>query len=161
MDTAGNAFKFYGKFRAYSGVFIVFVIGISLIAAGAWIVKSPVKYVNKTTGTATNVNCANKQCTASVSVTVKSNTYTPVITYGQGIVEKSTVDVYYDNSTPPLFSGSGDPPKIFGYGMISVALCCSLISILIAYVVSQSNTAAKVFGGVSAISNVSQFLKSN
>ena len=161
MDTAGDALKFYGKFRAYSGVFIAFIFGLSLIVAGAWIIKNPSKYVNKTTGTATNVKCADKQCTANVSVTVKSNTYTPVLTYGQGVVEKSTVNVYYDNSIPPLFSGSGDLPKFIGYGMISGALCCSVIAIIIAYVVSQSNTAAKVFGGVSAISNFSQLVSKN
>ncbi len=154
-----DALKVYGQFRAYSGVFIAFVIGLSLVALGVYIVRTPPTYTNKTKGVANNVNCKPDKCTANVSVTISGNTYTPWLTYSSQISEKSPVDVYYDNSIPPLFSSSGDPPKFIGYIMISVALFCSIVAIIVASIVSQSNTAAKVYGGVTAVSDIGQLLK--
>lgn len=153
-----DVLKAYGQFRAYTGVIITAVIASSLISSGVLIIRSPSVYTNKTTGTANNVKCDPDKCTANVSVTVSGNTYTPWLTYNSQISEKSTVDVYYDNSTPPIFSSASDPPKIIGYGFISLALCIFLIAVLFAVVVSKSNTAAKVYGGVTAISNVGKLL---
>lgn len=155
-----DALKFYGQFRAYTGVIITSLIASSLISSGVLIIRSPSVYTNKTTGTANNVKCDPDKCTTNVSVTVSGNTYTPFLTFSEQITEKSTVDVYYDNSNPPNFSSTGATGNkdIIGYGFIGVALCILLIAVLFAVVVSKSNTAAKVYGGVTAISDVGKLL---
>lgn len=145
----------YGKFKAYLGVFVSVFIGICMTIFGVFILKNKPKYTNSAFVGASNVTCYSNTCNANV--TLKDTTQN--LSFQRVIKENENVKVYYTNDTPPkLSSTTDDIPKVFGIGLILCACCIVLTSIIIATVISSSNKAATIYGGISAVSNMKSVL---
>lgn len=158
-----GALESYGKFRAYLGVVLAALICSSMSASGYYAITAKPKEYKSTEGTLSNVNCDSYTCTANVSVNISGVNYTFGM-YGENLVENSKIKVYYSNDTPPGFNpytepSDTTPPKGIGYGLIGIGLCILVVAMVVAYFVSTSPTAAKIYGGVGAISNISQLVR--
>lgn len=157
-----SALKTYGNFRTYSGVIVIILIAISSCLCGLMMALQPNKRALKTSGTLSNVVCvSNVQCTALVTYTVNSKTYTITTDVGSGRQNGQTVEVNYDPSNPGDGSIAGSA-QMFGFGLMGSALCL----VLCAYVIYQfysglSNQGKAVVGGVTAISDVAMLAKRN
>lgn len=155
-----GALESYGKFRAYFGVAVALLICSSSSWSGYYAINYDPKFANSTTGTAKNVKCSSNVCEADVTVVISGNTYTPHLMFNSGLVENSNVTVYYSNDIPPQFNTNTDNlPKGIGYGLIGIGLCILVVAMVVAYFVSTSPTVAKVYGGVGAVSDISQLLR--
>lgn len=144
----------YGKFKAWLGVFVAFVIASSLFALGISILRTKDRFKNKTTARVTSVEQASGM--VDVNVTVNGVEY-PFRYYSSPPPSVgSSVDIYYTNDNPPVFSNADEPPKTMGAVLMSVGLSIVLFSLVIAYFVSQSKNVAKVYGGVQLFGNITR-----
>lgn len=146
-----STLKTYGRFRAYTGVFISFIVGFCMILFGTYIIQNKPKFTKSQIVRASNVVCYSNTCTANVM--------SQSVQFHKIIKENENVKVYYTNDTPPKVSSETDDiPKQYGVGLIICACCIFIISVVVAITVSKSNNAATIYGGVSAISNIKGIL---
>jgi hypothetical protein len=146
----------YGKLRAGFFLSCTFIVSILVSILGVYLIQKEPIFVNKTTGKATNVNCASSNvCTTDVLLTSPvSDVTTTKLTFNIPIKNDEIVTVFYSNDIPPKFSSSTDEvPKFFGPSLIVCASCAMCISIMIYYFVSSSPAFATIYGGFGAISN--------
>jgi len=153
-----NALGTFGRFNAYSGVIVTSLIASSLIPVGAYLLKTPDAFPNSNTFTVISAQsctqtCTNNNCNQRVCpIEVQTPTGNTTVSFTNTQLPGSKVKVYYDNNTPPNYSPTRSTfPKWVPYGLIIVPIIFLIISIIFAYVISSSPTAAKIYGGVAGI----------
>lgn len=153
----GKGLEFYGKFQVYTGLVFAILICISLTYSGSYVIRTKPKFIHSTLATATNVACTANTCSVVATISVNGNAYTSTLTYPAPVATGSQVKVYYTDDKPPQFSSvTDDVPKGMGYGLIACGVCIVIIAMIMAYLVSSSQTAAQVFGATGALSQFSR-----
>lgn len=156
-----SALQTYGRVRSTVMLVCAMCVAVCFCSFGMYIILHKAKFVNKTTGKASNVSCSSNVCTANVTTIISGKTYTSSNMKFQSppeIKNDSDVTVYYDDNNN-LSSTSDNFPKFVGPLMITSAFVTVCISFLIYYMVSTSNTAATLYGGYGAVTNIASTLK--
>lgn len=153
----GKGLEFYGKFQVYTGLVFAILICISMTWSGSYVLRTKPKYTNSISATASNVSCSSNICSVVASMNILGNVYTATLMYPPPVAPGAQVKVYYTNDVPPQFAPvTDDVPKGLGIGLISCGVIILVISIIMVYVVSTSQTAAQVFGATGALSQFSR-----
>ena len=166
-DALTSGLKTYGEFRTRIGVGIAVVFSICFCICGWMIVLSKDKHTAKTSGILSNVNCSSNTCSATAlyggsgapSPSPAPSQFTS--TWGPGMTNGKTVDVYYDPANPSDAS-VGPAPKWLGWTFIAVATCTILFSILfMKFFSGLSNQGKAAVGGLEAAADISAFFRKN
>jgi uncharacterized membrane protein YhdT len=144
-----NALGTFGKFNAYAGVAITCIIASSLMTSGGILLNQGDRTTKTGTFKVVNVKpCINNTCPADVE-TPSGNVS---VSFATQQVVGANVKLYYDNSKPPNYStGQIGFPKWFPYVLIISPIFLVILSVMFAYFISSSPTAAKIYGGVAGI----------
>ena len=168
-DALTSGFKTYGEIRTRIGLIVAVVVAICFCIFGWITVTAKDKHTAKTTGILSNVNCSANTCTAtalygmtgSPSPSPSPAPYQFTSTWGAGMTEGKTVDVYYDPANPSDAS-AGPVPKWLGWTFIGVATLLILFSILfMKFFSGLSNQGKAAVGGLEAASDVMSFFRKN
>jgi hypothetical protein len=166
-DALTSGFKTYGEIRTRIGVFVAIVVAICFCVFGWVTVLSKDKHTAKTSGILSDASCSANTCTATALyglTGVPSPSPAPykfTSTWGAGMTNGRTVDVYYDPANPRDAS-AGPVPKWLGWTFIGIATLLVLCSILFMQFFSGlSNQGKAVVGGLEATSDVMSFLRKN
>ena len=166
-DALTSGFKTYGEIRTRIGVIVAVVVAICFCIFGWITVMAKDKHTAKTSGILSNVNCSANTCTATAlygmsgSPSPSPAPYQFTSTWGAGMTEGETVDVYYDPANPSDAS-AGPVPKWLGWTFIGVATLLILCSFLFMTFFSRlSNQGKAVVGGLQAASDISSFFRKN
>ena len=166
-DALTSGFKTYGEIRTRIGVIVAVVVAICFCIFGWITVMAKDKHTVKTTGILSNVNCSANTCTATAlygmtgSPSPSPAPYQLTSTWGPGVTEGKTVDVYYDPANPSDAS-PGPVPKWLGWTFIGVATLIILFSFLfMKFFSGLSNQGKAVVGGFQATSDVLSFFRKN
>ena len=166
-DALTSGFKTYGEIRTRIGVIVAVVVALCFCVFGWITVMAKDKHTVKTTGILSNVNCSSNTCTATAlygnsgAPSPSPAPYHFMSTWGPGVTNGKTVDVYYDPANPSDASG-GPVPKWLGWTFIGVATLIILCSILfMKFFSGLSNQGKAVVGGLEAASDVSSFFSKN
>lgn len=156
-----SALQTYGRFRSTAILVVTVCLCICLVSSGTYALVHKPKFDKKTTGKAKDVSCTSSVCTANVTAEISGQTYTATgLKFPSPPETKndSDVTVYYDDKNN-LSSTTDSIPKFVGPTLIALAFVMVCISFLVYYIVSSSNTAATLYGGYGAITNISSYLK--
>ena len=168
-DAVTSGLKTYGEIRTRIGVIVAVVVAICFCIFGLITVTTKDNRTAKTSGILSNVNCSANTCTAtalygmseSPSPSPSPAPYQFTSTWGAGVTEGKTVDVYYDPANPSDAS-AGPVPKWLGWTFIGVATLIFLFSFLfMKFFSGLSNQGKAVVGGFQAASDVSSFFRKN
>ena len=144
-----NALGTFGRFNAYAGVVITCILASSLMSSGGIILKQGNQTTQNGTFKVVNVKpCVSNTCPADVQ-TPSGNVSVSFAT--QQVVGKY-VNLWYDNSKPPNYSAVQIGfPKWLPYALIISPIFLVILSVMFAYFIQSSPTAAKIYGGVSGL----------
>lgn len=168
-DALTSGFKTYGEIRTRIGVIIAVVVAMCFCICGWMTVLAKDKHTAKTSGILSNVNCSANTCTATASYGMSGSPspspspapYNFTSTWGAGMTDGKTVNVYYDPANPSDAS-VGPVPKLLGWTFIGVATLLILFSFLfMKFFSGLSNQGKAVVGGFEAASDVSSFFSKN
>ena len=166
-DTLTTGLKTYGEIRTRIGVIVAVVVAICFCIFGWITVLAKDKHTAKTSGILSNVNCSANTCTATAlygmsgSPSPSPAPYQFTTTWGAGMTEGKTVDVYYDPANPSDAS-TGPVPKWLGWTFIGCATFLILCSFLfMKFFSGLSNQGKAVVGGLQAASDISSFFRKN
>jgi hypothetical protein len=162
-----TGFKTYGEIRTRIGVIIAVVVAMCFCIFGWVTVLAKDKHTAKTSGILSNVNCSANTCTATAlygmagAPAPSPAPYQFTSTWGSGMTDGKTVDVYYDPANPSDAS-AGPVPKWLGWTFIGIATLLILCSFLfMSFFSGLSNQGKAVVGGLQAASDVSSFFRKN
>ena len=162
-----SGFKTYGEIRTRIGVIIAVVVAMCFCIFGWVTVLAKDKHTAKTSGILSNVNCSANTCTATAlygmagAPAPSPAPYQFTSTWGSGMTDGKTVDVYYDPANPSDAS-AGPAPKWLGWTFIGIATLLILCSFLfMSFFSGLSNQGKAVVGGLQAASDVSSFFRKN
>jgi hypothetical protein len=166
-DTLTSGLKTYGEIRTRIGVIVAVVVAICFCIFGWITVLAKDKHTAKTSGILSNVNCSENTCTATAlygmsgSPSPSPAPYQFTATWGAGMTEGKTVDVYYDPANPSD-AITGPVPKWLGGAFIGCATFIILGSFLfMTFFSGLSNQGKAVVGGLQAASDISSFFRKN
>lgn len=166
-DALTSGLKTYGEIRTRIGVIVAVVVAICFCIFGLITVTAKDKHTTKTTGILSNVNCSSNTCSATALYSLSGAPspspapYQFTSTWGAGMTNGRTVDVYYDPANPSDAS-AGPVPKWLGWSFMGVATLILLCSYLfMKFFSGLSNQGKAVVGGLEATSDVMSFLKKN
>ena len=166
-DALTSGLKTYGEIRTRIGVIVAFVVAICFCICGWMTVLAKDKHTAKTSGILSNVNCSANTCTGTAlygltgapAPSPAPHQFTS--TWGAGMTNGRTVDVYYDPANPSDAS-AGPVPKLLGWSLIGCATLLILCSILfMKFFSGLSNQGKAMVGGLEATSDVLSFFHKN
>lgn len=166
MSALTTGLSAYGKFRTYSGAFVVVIVAMSACVLGAYMIKNPDKHTATATGTVKEATMSkdpngNSIYTILAEYSVSGRSFsasgqTETI-YNKG----QTITVYYDPANPGDYT-LRPYPSWTGWAIIGGATLIAAISVGFAYFFSGlSNTGKAAVGGLEATGNAMRFLSSN
>lgn len=166
-DALTSGFKTYGEIRTRIGVIVAVVVAICFCIFGWVIVLKKDNHTTKTSGILSDVNCSANTCTATAlygltgAPSPSPAPYKFTSTWGAGMTNGRTVDVYYD-PTNPSDASVGPVPKWLGWTFIGIATLLVVCSVLfMKFFSGLSNQGKAVVGGLEATSDVMSFFHKN